>query len=249
MDSDRLLLTEEEWAAQMKEKKSEEASSSRGGDGKHRSKASSDKKEKVDPNACWRCRKTGHWTKECPNHKQEKKAEAHLAQTDDDDDEATLLIATFCALHDVEAKEKGEVMVKQEHGKALKAIKLDEQRVQVHLGRVGGEQEQWWYLDFGTNNHMSGSKLAFSKLNGNVTATMKFGDGSRVTIQGRGTIIFRCQNSEHHALTDVYYIPQLRSSIISIGQLDERGSEVLIKDGVLRIKGREQWLLAKVKRS
>jgi len=52
----------------------------------------------------------------------------------------------------------------------------------------------------------------------------------------RGTIIFRCQNREHRALTDVYYIPQLRSSIISIGQLDERGSEVLIKDGVLRIR-------------
>ena len=49
-------------------------------------------------------------------------------------------------------------------------------------------------------------------------------------------------------LTDVYYIPQLCSSIISIGQLDERGSEVLIKDGVLRIRDREQWLLAKVKR-
>ena len=49
------------------------------------------------------------------------------------------------------------------------------------------------------------------------------------------------------ALTDVYYIPQLRSSIISIGQLDERGSEVLINDGVLRIRDREQRLLAKVK--
>ena len=48
---------------------------------------------------------------------------------------------------------------------------------------------------------------------------------------------------------DVYYIPQLHSSIISIGQLDERGSEVLIKDGVLRIRDREQQLLAKVKRS
>ena len=48
---------------------------------------------------------------------------------------------------------------------------------------------------------------------------------------------------------DVYYIPQLRSSIISIGQLDERGSEVLIKDDVLRIRDREQRLLAKVKRS
>ena len=39
---------------------------------------------------------------------------------------------------------------------------------------------------------------------------------------------------------DVYYIPQLRSSIISIGQLDEHGSEVLIKDRVLRIRDQEQ---------
>ena len=78
---------------------------------------------------------------------------------------------------------------------------------------------------------------------------MKFGDGSRVAIRGRGIIIFGCQNGEHRTLTDVYYIPQLRSSIISIGQLDERGSEVLIKDGVLRIRDREQRLLTKVKRS
>ena len=76
-----------------------------------------------------------------------------------------------------------------------------------------------------------GSKAAFSELDDDVTGTVKFGDGSRVAIQGCGTIIFRCQNGEHRVLIDVYYIPQLRSSIISIGQLDERGSEVLIKDG------------------
>ena len=51
----------------------------------------------------------GHWAKEYPNRKQEKKDKAHLTQADDDD-EVTLLMATFCALHDVEAKEKGEVM-------------------------------------------------------------------------------------------------------------------------------------------
>ena len=121
------------------------------------------------------------------------------------------MMATFCALHDVEAKEKGEVMAVQEHGKALKAVNLDEPRAQVHLGRVGSEQEQQWYLDSGASNHMTGSKEAFSELDGNVTDTVKFGDGSRVAIQGRGTIIFRCQNGEHRALTDVYYIPQLRS--------------------------------------
>ena len=64
---------------------------------------------------------------------------------------------------------------------------------------------------------MTGSKASFSELNDDITDTVKFGDGSWVAIQGRGTIIFRCQNREHHALTYVYYILQLRSSIISIG--------------------------------
>ena len=145
-------------------------------------------------------------------------------------------MATFCALHDVKAKEKGEVMAVKGHDKSLKAVNLDEPRAQVHLGRVGGEQEQRWYLESGISNHMTGSKAALSELDDDVTGTVKFGDGSRVAIRGRDTIIFRCQNGEHRALTDVYYIPQLRSRIISIGQLDERGSEVLIKDGVLRIR-------------
>ena len=72
-------------------------------------------------------------------------------------------MATFCALHDVEAKEKGVVMAVEGHGKALKAINLDELSAQVHLGRLGGEQEQRWYLDSGASNHMTGSKAAFLK--------------------------------------------------------------------------------------
>ncbi|XP_066323991.1 uncharacterized protein [Miscanthus floridulus] len=155
----------------------------------------------------------------------------------------------FCALHDIEVEEKGEVTMVEGPGKALKAVNVDEMHAQVHQRRVGGEQEQRWYLDSSASNHMMGSKAAFSELDDDVIGTVKFGDGSRVAIQGRGSIIFRCQNGEHRALTDVYYIPKLRSRIISIGQLDERGSEVLIKDGVLRIRDQEQRLLAKVKRS
>ena len=96
---------------------------------------------------------------------------------------------------------------------------------------------------------MTGDKGAFSELDGSVLGSVKFYDGLSLDICGLGTIIFRCQNGEHCALMDVYYIPKFRSSIISIGQLDERSSEVLIKDNVLRIRDPEQRLLAKVKRS
>ena len=134
-DTGKLLLTEEEWAAR---RNSGVASSSRGGDGKYRGKASSEKKKQVDPNACRRCGKIGHWARECPNRKQEKKAEAHLAQADDDD-EATILMVMFCALHDVEAEKKEEVMMVEGPGKALKTINLNEPHAQVHLRRVGAD--------------------------------------------------------------------------------------------------------------
>ena len=86
-------------------------------------------------------------------------------------------MAMFCALHDVEAEEKGEVTTAKGPGKALKAVNLDEPRAQVHLERVGTDQEQRWYLDSGASNHMTGSKASFSELDDDVTSMVKFGDG------------------------------------------------------------------------
>jgi hypothetical protein len=53
---------------------------------------------------------------------------------------------------------------------------------------------------------------------------MKFGDGSVVDIERRGTILFMGNGGEHHRLSGVYLIPQLKANIVSLGQLDEGGS-------------------------
>ena len=57
----------------------------------------------------------------------------------DDEDEATILMATFSALHDVEAKEREEATMVEGPRKALKAVNLNEPHAQVHLGRVGAD--------------------------------------------------------------------------------------------------------------
>jgi hypothetical protein len=131
-------------------------------------------------------------------------------------------------------------------------VVLDERRAQVHLGEEDGDgssddkKKKLWYLDSGASAHMTGEREAFSELDAEVVGIVKFGDGSRVEIRGCNTIVFKCQNGVHRALADVYFIPRLRSNIISIGQLDERGCQVLINDDVLRIHDKDRRLLAKI---
>jgi hypothetical protein len=67
-----------------------------------------------------------------------------------------------------------------------------------------------------------------------------------VEIKGVGSVIFAAESGEYRLLTGIYYIPALRNSIISLGQLDESGSRVEIKDGVMRIWDQHRHLLAKV---
>jgi transposase InsO family protein len=69
-----------------------------------------------------------------------------------------------------------------------------------------------------------------------------------VEIKGISSVVFTAKTGEHWLLTSVYYIPTLRNSIVSLGQLDENGSRVEIEHGVLRIWDRHRRLLAKVHR-
>jgi hypothetical protein len=95
---------------------------------------------------------------------------------------------------------------------------------------------------------MTGRREFFTELDSNVRDSVKFGDASNVEIKGVGSVIFAAESSEHRLLTGVYYIPALRNSIISLGQLDENGSRVEMKDRVMRIWDRHRRLLVKVTR-
>jgi hypothetical protein len=95
---------------------------------------------------------------------------------------------------------------------------------------------------------MTGRWEFFTELDSDVRGSVKFGDASAVEIKGVGSVILAAKIGEHLLLTGVYYIPALRNSIISLGQLDENGARVLIEHGILRIWDCHQRLLAKVTR-
>ncbi|XP_066392138.1 uncharacterized protein [Miscanthus floridulus] len=97
---------------------------------------------------------------------------------------------------------------------------LNERKVMPDMEDGGDHGELKWYLDTGASNHMTGDASIFSELSHSVIGSVKFGDGSLVEIAGRGTILFESKDGGHQAFHDVYYIPRLCRSILSIGQLD-----------------------------
>ena len=115
-------------------------------------------------------------------------------------------------------------------------LHLDEPRAHVFLSKgVADDKIYGWYLDTGATHHMTGRREFFSDLDSSVKGSIKFGDASAVKIKGISSFIFKAKTGEHRLLTEVYYIPALKNSIISVGHLDKNGSRMEIEDGVLRI--------------
>ena len=78
---------------------------------------------------------------------------------------------------------------------------------------------------------------------------MRFGNDSRIDIAGKGSIRFIFENGEKKVLHNMYFISDLKSNIISLGQATEAGCEVRMKDDFLVLYDRTGKLLVKINRS
>lgn len=110
-------------------------------------------------------------------------------------------------------------------------------------------ESNMWCLDNGASNHMTCFKAKFTELDENVAGQVRFGDGSTVNIEGRGTVTLLCKNGERKTMHDVYYIPHLRNNIIILGQLSENGNKVILRGEFLWVYEEKGRLLMKVKKS
>jgi hypothetical protein len=71
-------------------------------------------------------------------------------------------------------------------------VMLEEKKVWPELYFVGeGEvMNDVWYLDNGASNHMTGDRQKFRDMDSTATGKVRFGDGSAVEIEGKGSILF-----------------------------------------------------------
>jgi hypothetical protein len=60
-------------------------------------------------------------------------------------------------------------------------------------------------------------------------------NGSSVEIHGKGSILFEGMSGDQWILFDVFYIPKLKSNLISLGQLLKIGHRIVMDDGLIEV--------------
>ncbi|GMI80465.1 hypothetical protein HRI_001715800 [Hibiscus trionum] len=172
---------------------------------------------------CYKCYKYGHYAKDCNSDKCYNCGKVgHFAKdcrVDKKVEETTNL-----ALED-EANEGFLLMAQNE---------------------VNDNNDTLWYLDSGASNHMCGHEHLFKEMQKIEDGHVSFGDASKVEVKGRGTICYLQKDGLIGSIQDVYYVPDLKTNILSMGQLTEKGYSVLLKDRVLHLKNKQGRLVARV---
>ncbi|KAI5431666.1 hypothetical protein KIW84_035723 [Lathyrus oleraceus] len=103
-----------------------------------------------------------------------------------------------------------------------------------------------WYLDSGASNHMCGHKHLFKEMRKIEDGNVSFGDASKVKVEGKGTIRYLQKDGLIGSIQDVYYVPNLKTNILSLGQLTEKGYSILMKERILYLKDKLGHLIARV---
>ncbi|WZZ07843.1 hypothetical protein YC2023_093764 [Brassica napus] len=171
---------------------------------------------------CFRCDKTGHYVYDCPDLK------LKLQETQETDNEST--------------REAEDLMMHE-------VVFLNEKNIVPSKFETHSSCANVWYLDNGASNHMTGNQEYFCKIDEKITGQVRFGDDSRIEIKGKGSILFITKDGKRKILADVYFIPDVRSNIISLGQATESGCDVRMRDDYLTLYDKDGNLLVKSIRS
>ncbi|GJU30961.1 zinc finger, CCHC-type containing protein [Tanacetum coccineum] len=174
--------------------------------------------------------KKGHIAPNCPQRTNTTE-QSNLVE---EDLEPTLLMA---------------ILEDSDEGKQVKEV--EEQKVLLHEEDVGYKEtnmDSLWYLDNGASNHMTGVRDHFKELDEKVSGKVRFGDGSYIEIKGKGSILIECDDEKQRIISHVYYIPSLKSNLLSLGQFTEIGCKVVMEDDELRLYDMDNKIFMKVTR-
>ncbi|GAU39416.1 hypothetical protein TSUD_323640 [Trifolium subterraneum] len=102
--------------------------------------------------------------------------------------------------------------------------------------------DQVWFLDSGCSNHMIGIKEWLFDFDDKFRETVKLGDNSTMQVMGKGNVKLYLAGKVS-VITDVYYLPELKNNLLSIGQLQQKNLIIVFSKDVCKIFHEEMGLM------
>lgn len=114
------------------------------------------------------------------------------------------------------------------------------------MARVGDEQLQSddWFLDSGCNNHICSRKEYFVDFNEQFEDNVKLDNNELLVVKAKGNVRLQI-NNQIQVITEVFYVPDLKNNLLSIGQHQEKGLAVLIKHNSCKTYYHERGVIMK----
>ena len=169
---------------------------------------------------CYNCQKMWHFADECYSDTRKKGKEEKVNISEETEEESALMM--------VVSDECGELLLQ---------------------GTNNPHDECMWYLDTGASSHMTGKKVFFDNIDENKKGKVKFGDGSSIPYEGKGDISVTLKTGEVLTIPNVLYLLDLKTSILSLGKLDEQGCKTFLSSGFLTVHDKSGRLLTKTKKT
>ena len=96
----------------------------------------------------------------------------------------------------------------------------------IDMNKANGED--MWFLDSGCSNHMCGKKEYISDFDGSFRDFVKLGNNSSMVVMGKGNVRLQV-NGRVQIMIGVFSVQELKNNLLSIGQLQERGFNILLQ--------------------
>ena len=145
-------------------------------------------------------------------------------------------------------EEKANVAEATQEESAIMMVVSDEVGELLQQGTNDPHDDCMWYLDTGASSHMTGKRAFFHKIDENMKGRVKFGDGSTIPYEGKGNIFVTLKTGEILTISNVLYLRDLKTNILSLGKLDDQGCKTFLSSGFLKIHDKSGKLLTKTKK-